>query len=215
MNEVKIYSVADVHGRLSRLGKIKANIDKTKPDVVVIAGDITRYWNPAPFIKELAGLSIPILIILGNSDSSKIALLAGLHPGILNLHLRDVVINNTQFTGVSGTIPVPFRSRICLKEKAILQKLSPLVNRETVLVAHPPPFGTLDRVLKKFHAGSKGIDNLINKNQPKLFLCGHIHENLGIMKINQTLVVNCSMGWQGEGALISLSQDSDPDVCFL
>ncbi len=212
---MKIYAVADVHGHFSRLEKIKTNAGKTKPDVIVIAGDITRRWNPVPFITELAKLSIPILTILGNSDSSKVSALTNSYPGISNIHLQEICINGTPFTGINGTIPVPFRSRICLKEKTVLRKLSPLVNKETVLVAHSPPYGTLDRVLKKFHAGSKGVDNLINKNQPKLFLCGHIHEDAGVTNLNQTLVVNCSMGSKGEGALINLKQGNDSEVTFL
>jgi len=37
-------------------------------------------------------------------------------------------------------------------------------------------------------------------------LCGHIHEDPGVMMLGRTTVVNCSLGRRGEGAVIDLGE---------
>ena len=107
---------------------------------------------------------------------------------------------------------MPFSSRIQFREKQTTEKLEPLVKKDTILIAHPPPFGTLDKVLGKFHAGCKILREIVSKRQPQLFICGHIHERPGYAFLGKTLVVNCSIGMKGKGALIKLNIDRPPVV---
>jgi hypothetical protein len=87
--------------------------------------------------------------------------------------------------------------------------LMPRVRRETVLVAHPPPLGVLDRAFGMLHAGSPGLRDLIRQTEPRLLICGHIHEAAGSERMGRTLVVNAAMGRRGGGALIRLGVDGD------
>jgi Icc-related predicted phosphoesterase len=48
-----------------------------------------------------------------------------------------------------------------------------------------------------------------------MLICGHIHEKPGWALIEKTLVVNCSMGRSGAGALITLRGDATPTVRML
>jgi Icc-related predicted phosphoesterase len=57
------------------------------------------------------------------------------------------------------------------------------------------------------HAGSKIIYEIIQTIKPKLVLCGHIHEDPGFSKTNKTVIVNCSMGKRGKGAMIALNKN--------
>ena len=43
--------------------------------------------------------------------------------------------------------------------------------------------------------------------EPLLCICGHIHEMPGTEMHRKTLVINCSMGRGGGGALIEISRD--------
>ena len=63
--------------------------------------------------------------------------------------------------------------------------------KKTVLVTHAPPYGTkLDNV-HGGHSGNKSIRKFIEKCQPCLLFCGHIHENSGKQdRIKKTVVVN-------------------------
>ncbi|MBU1713935.1 MAG: phosphoesterase, partial [Proteobacteria bacterium] len=82
-------------------------------------------------------------------------------------------------------------------------------------IAHPPPFGTLDKVLGKFHAGCKSLREIVSRRQPQMLICGHIHEMPGSAFLGKTLVVNCSIGMKGKGALIELNIDRPPVVEML
>jgi hypothetical protein len=212
---MRIYAVADIHGRPARLSIIRENILSIKPDVLVVAGDITNFIHPAPTIAQLNEMPVPVLVVRGNSDRKWIEKLFEKNPNISSLHLKKFSLKGIGFVGVSGTVPIPFRSRICFREKDMTRKIIPLINKDAVVVAHPPPFGTLDQVLGKYHAGCKGLRNIITKKQPKLFICGHIHENSGTAFIDKTLVVNCSVGETGAGALIELDGISAPKVTML
>jgi Icc-related predicted phosphoesterase len=214
-SEFTIYATADLHGRLDRLDLIEDNVTALKPDVLVIAGDITGHREPAAYIRRLNELSVPVLTVRGNMDAQEIERFIESCPNVISLHQREVIIDGVRFVGMGGTIPVPFSSRICLREKQMIAAMEPLIEADSVLVAHPPPYGTLDEGLGNLHAGSKGLRRLILEKQPKMLICGHIHEKPGWAFIEKTLVVNGSMGRSGAGALIMLSGDAAPTVRML
>ncbi len=214
-SEFTIYATADLHGHLDRLDLIEDNVTALKPDVLVIAGDITDHREPAAYIRRLNNLPAPVLTVRGNMDAQETERLLEQCPNVTSLHQKKVTINGVSFVGMSGTIPVPFSSRICLREKQMIESMEHLINADSVLVAHPPPYGTLDEGLGNLHAGSKGLRRLLLEKQPKMLICGHIHEKPGWAFIERTLVVNCSMGRNGAGALITLSDDTAPTVRML
>jgi len=202
-----IYAVADIHGKPERLSYIRKTIADRSPDVLVAAGDITGYIHPFPTIKALNGMPIPVIAVRGNTDLPVVEKLFERHPNLYHAHLNHIPIRERIFTGISGTVPVPFRSRVRLREKRTLNEAAPLVDKTSILVVHPPPWGILDGVLGKFHAGSKGVLRLLNESEPALCICGHIHEMPGTQMYKTTLVVNCSMGRGGGGVMIELGGD--------
>jgi len=212
---MRIYAVADIHGRQNRYSMIQEKVSSHHADILVVAGDITNYFRPYPVIERLNNFSIPVLAVRGNSDRAVVESLFNAFDNITSLNLKEISLNGVPFTGISGTIPVPFCTRIGLRERQIKNKILQLVTPDSVLVVHPPPWGVLDRVLNKFHAGSRSIKDIIIKKQPRLVLCGHIHEDPGIAYINQTLVINCSIGKSGAGVLIELRDNEKPKVVFL
>ncbi len=87
------------------------------------------------------------------------------------------------------------------KAKKETEKAKRILNRfrnVDILVCHQPPYGVLDKVTNSNapesyrgkHAGSKVSLNYIKKYQPKLVLCGHIHEAKGEAKIGRTRIIN-------------------------
>lgn len=214
-SEFTIYATADLHGYHDRLEKIEDNIAALKPNVLVIAGDITGYRETAAYIRRLNDLPVPVLTIRGNMDAQEIERLIESCPNVISLHQREVTLDGVNFVGMGGTIPVPFSSRICFREKQMIEAMDQLIKADSVLVAHPPPYGTLDEGLANLHAGSRGLRRLILEKQPKLLICGHIHEKPGWAYVDKTLVVNCSMGRSGAGALIELSGNTAPTVRML
>jgi uncharacterized protein len=202
---MRIYAVADVHGKVDRINRIRRQIEALKPQVLVVAGDITNFKNSAAIIETLNHMPVPVLAVRGNTDRPKVDHWLDFYPNTTSLHLKKYPLKDTCFVGVGGTIPLPFRSRISICEKKIIARLATLVDEDSVLVAHPPPRGTLDQVFGRFHAGCRSLHQLVVDRRPRLLLCGHIHENPGVASIGSTRVVNCSIARTADGALVNIN----------
>lgn len=69
-----------------------------------------------------------------------------------------------------------------------------LVPKDTdILVTHGPPFGAGDINGQGVRCGCVAQRKWIEENQPRLVVCGHIHDGYGIYLIGKTLVVNASI----------------------
>jgi len=207
-----IYAVADIHADPERLRRIRAVVSAHKPDVVVVAGDMINYIQPERTFCQLNEMSVPVLMVRGNSDPGYIEKRFENFSNLTSLHLKRVSVKSIPFTGLSGTIPLPFRNRVGLREKYLMKQVSPLVDSRTIFVVHTPPWGTLDQVMGRFHSGSKMVRSLVDKTHPRLLICGHIHESAGISKIGETAVVNCGLPRTGKGMMIKLGQVGKPEI---
>ncbi|GBC63319.1 metallophosphoesterase [Desulfonema ishimotonii] len=212
---MRIYAVADLHGRAERIRQIGRAVRRLRPDALIAAGDITGFFRPGPVIEALNGWGIPVLAVRGNTDVKRVDNLLAHHTRTCDLHLRAVEMKGIRFVGISGAVPVPFRTRIRFREKAVLERAAALTDRQTVLVVHPPPRGTLDEVGGRFHAGSSGVKALVEACRPLAVICGHIHERPGIAVMGQTLVVNCAVARNGSGALIECPEGGPPTARML
>ena len=199
---MRIYAVADIHGKSKKIVKIKEIISQKSPDILVIAGDITNYISPRKTFELLKDIIIPIFCIRGNSDFRCVEKLSRNQENTTLLSHTPVTYQKTQFLGLNGTIPLPFLSKICLRETKCFVLIKHVITPETILVAHPPPRGVCDKVGNKLSAGSFGLKRFIEKYSPLMVLCGHIHEQAGYQFLNNTLVVNSAMNKKFSGAII-------------
>jgi len=212
---MRIYAVADIHAKKHRLALIRKNIERHSPEVFIAAGDIANYFNPLPVFRELDSLPVPVLAVRGNTDPRSTNRILKESANLYNLHLNPMTVNHIRFVGIGGTIPVPFRSRLCLLESRVVKKLKQCLTPETVLVAHPPPRGILDMVMGRFSAGSNAVFSILRDDPPRLLICGHIHETPGVVSFNGTQVVNCTMGKESAGALIEYDGRTEPVIEML
>lgn len=199
---MRIYAVADIHGRAGRFDLAERHMDAHRPDVVVLAGDLGRRAGAG--LARLGRAGVPMLAVRGNGDPRRLEDLFAGCPRFQRLHLQMVSVAGVRFVGVDGTLPLPFCSRIAWREQACLEALGPMVDPGTVLVGHPPPRGIRDAVLGHLPAGSPSLRRLILSRCPCVYVCGHIHEQAGWGRLGSTLVVNASMGRGGGGALVDL-----------
>jgi hypothetical protein len=56
--------------------------------------------------------------------------------------------------------------------------------------------------------GSRNLHRFLVDAQPRLLICGHVHEDSGVEQIGATAVVNCAMSRACAGALIDLDAKS-------
>ena len=214
-NETRILAVADIHGKAHRFTILEEAVNEYQPDVVVVAGDIISYRRTESSLQRLSKLNQPVLIVSGNSDFSKVKKRIPEFHALNYLRPSPSEAFGIPFIGLNGTIPIPFFSLVRLREKTFLESLKNEIRPESVLITHTPPRGFQDRVAKRFHAGSKGLARLIRETQPRLLVCGHIHEDDGYSHLGKTCIVNCSIGGKGKGALMKLKQSGKLDVKML
>jgi len=193
---MKILAVADIHGAQYRLNLVLKNIERYSPDLLVVCGDITQF-GPGELARNfLNQIPIDTIAVTGNIDTLEVGKAID-DSKATKIELKKVVRKGVSFVGVSGINPDHFK---LLDEKK-------MINNQTVLVTHVPPFDTKDKVFIGMHGGNKELRALIDKYCPRLVISGHIHEDPGFIKIGKTIFVNCSMGKSGEGALIKLDKN--------
>ncbi len=118
--------------------------------------------------------------------------------------LKDerIQFQHVDIVGISGTIPLPFHSRISFRETDRVRNLMGQIDSNTILVCHPPPHGVCDKVMGRFSAGSKAVAKIVRYCRPAVVICGHIHEAAGMDILGPTRVLNCAMGPVNQGWLI-------------
>lgn len=193
---MKILAAADIHGSQYRLNILLKNIEQFSPDLVIICGDITQF-GPGDLAKNfLNQIPIETLAITGNIDSSDVR--KGIDESrATNLELKKIAKKDINFVGLSGTKP----------DEVEFIENKKLVDEKTIIISHVPPYGFQDKVFIGMHGGNRELREIVDKYHPRLVLCGHIHEDPGFTKHEKTVIVNCSMGKRGEGALIDIGKD--------
>ena len=212
---MKIYAVADLHGREDRLDLVRQKALATKADAIIAAGDIGGLFSQAKTAVRLGAMPVPVLAVRGNSDRSRVEANYWPLQQVRSLHLQKIRLQNHWLTGISGTLLLPFASRLCVAETSFVTRHLSLFQDVSIIVAHPPPRGVRDKVAGRFHAGSAALRRLVLAHQPPVVICGHIHEDAGTAFLGRTLVVNCSMGKTGAGALVSFSPEGTVSAVML
>lgn len=201
---MKILAVADIHGAQYRLNLVLQNIATYSPNLVVICGDITQFGPGELATNFLNQIPIQTLAVPGNIDTFDVD--QGINASnAINLDRRQRIIQGIPFIGIGREIDAPL-PELSIDDSATQEPLKKILTPSSVLVTHYPPYKLQDRIFIGTHGGSKELRNIVDTFRPRLVLCGHIHEDPGIVKSSSTTVVNCSMGKRTEGALIELGE---------
>ncbi len=193
---MKIIATADIHGSQYRLNLLLNNIDLYKPDLVILCGDLTQFGPGDVAQRFLDQIPVQTLAIPGNIDTQDVSKAID-KSNATNIEMKRIEKNNIPFVGISGV------HRQYIEE--VLTKKTLKIDKNTIVVSHVPPYGLQDKVFLGMHSGSKELRTIVDTYKPRLVLCGHIHEDPGYIILKNTVVVNCSMGKRGEGALIDIN----------
>lgn len=103
------------------------------------------------------------------------------------------------------------RKKEYIKNYAQISKLFKKAKKPVIFMSHNVPFNTkLDKIMWKkspkygYHYGSLVTKKIIEKYQPFLCICGHMHEHQGKTKIGKTLVINPGYAFEGQYAILEL-----------
>jgi len=200
---MKILAVADIHGAQYRLNLVLQNITSHTPDMVIICGDITQFGPGELATNFLNQIPVKTLAVPGNIDTFDVD--QGINASnATNIDKRQVIFQDIPFIGIGREIPSSLPT-LPINDGTTMKPLKKLLKPSSILVTHYPPYKLQDKIFIGTHGGSKELRGLIDTYKPRLVLCGHIHEDPGMIMLGDTTVVNCSMGKRTEGALIEIS----------
>lgn len=199
-----ILAIADIHASKNGVKTIKKMISKYKPELVIIAGDITHF-GPLDYARKLLN-SIPIktLAIPGNCDPKEVLKVID-NSNAINLHKNKIRIDNLTFVGLGGSNITPMNTIFEIPEQEIFDSLDKIMEKNAILLTHVPSKNHLDLVRKFVNAGSNAILEIVEKYEPQLAISAHIHEARGV-KYGETIFVNPGSLKKGYGALIKINE---------
>lgn len=85
-------------------------------------------------------------------------------------------------------------------------------NAKRIVASHYPPHMLGDLARTGTRAGFPQFRDLIMREKPTLWLCGHIHEDFGEFSLMDTTVLNAASKESGKGWQIELGDDGVEDV---
>lgn len=187
---MKILAFSDLH--LSRPRAAVLVEAAAEADLVIGAGDFCNARKGlAEAMALLAGISAPFVAVPGNAESVG-ELTAAANPGMQVLHGTGTVIGGLRLFGLGYGVPVtPFGDWSCDLTEDEAEALLARCDAADILVLHSPPKGVGDVTSAGLSVGSTAIRAAIERIQPRLALCGHIHDSWGATgRIGATRVVN-------------------------
>ena len=189
---MKILAFSDLHRDL----ETAAALVEMAPDadLVVGAGDFASVHEGLDeTIEALSPIETETVLVPGNNESFNELRdsVSRLWPSAKVLHGDGVEISGLPVFGLGGGVPVtPWEWSFDLDEGEAAQMLEGLPP-DALLVVHSPPKGHCDKSAGQEHLGSTAILDAIERTQPQLAVCGHIHEAWGERsRIGGTEVVN-------------------------
>jgi uncharacterized protein len=172
-------------------------------DVLIGAGDFANARrNLSRCIDILSKIDRPTVLVAGNNETTEeLRAACERWPAAHILHGSHITIAGLTFYGVGGGIPItPFGSwsyDFSEEQAHVLLQACPT---NCILVTHSPPKGTVDRSSQGAYLGSVAVRAAIERTQPQLVICGHIHACAGQRSfIGSTPVINAGsdgVEWQ-------------------
>lgn len=187
---MRILGFSDLHLARGRAADLVAA--SRDADLVIAAGDFCGMRDGLDrAMAMLAGLAAPVVAVPGNGESLD-ELSAAAPAGWTILHGTGTGIGGLALFGLGYGVPVtPFGDWSCDLTEAAAAALLDRCDAADILITHSPPLRIGDRTAAGLSVGSAAIRAAIERLQPQLALCGHIHESWGRTgTIGRTRVVN-------------------------
>lgn len=180
----------------------------------IISGDLTNCGDcekAQKIIGEFEKTGIPLYAQIGNMDLMEVNDLLEKRGCNLHCHVRELMPDIAVF-GIGGSTPTPMNTPAEFSEKSYagwLEKEWQTACKypHTILISHNPPKNSAcDVIGGGIHVGSEAVRHFIEKYQPEICICGHIHESKGIDQIGRTKIIN--PGALSEGGYVILEYEN-------
>lgn len=208
---MRLLYVVDVHDRFDAVERILGEIEAV--DVLVVGGDITNAGSPAHAeraIERWRPLAPRLLAVAGNMDSPAID--ERLVELGVSIDGRGIVIGDVGLHGASACAFTPLHTPHELPDEELGRRAETghsdvAACRVRIFCPHSPPFDTAcDRLRSGEPVGSASLRAFVEREQPELVLCGHIHESRGEDAIGRSRIVNPGPAAEGRYALVDVAE---------
>ena len=201
----KALCVSDAHADEQALEFLKKFLEREKPELVLVSGDLTHNGPidyAENFLDTIRAASADFFTVHGNMDPLRVKLFLDAKGN--NIHARRVDWRGFTFAGFGGSPPTPYGTLIEYSEADIYEQLAPLVDAKTIVVTHFPPHGILDETRDLKHVGSLSLRKIIEEKKPRAVICGHIHEREGERQALLTKIVKVAPLEHGKAVALEL-----------
>ncbi len=176
---MKLLAFSDLHRDLEQAARlVEMSADA---DVVIGAGDFASVHEGLPeTIAALAAIETATVLVPGNNETAEALREATAEWAAATvLHGETAELEGAEFFGLGAGVPVtPWDWSFDLDEAAAGAMMGDCPE-DAVLVLHSPPKGHCDSGGGGDHFGSQALLEAIEEKQPRLAVCGHIHESWG------------------------------------
>jgi Icc-related predicted phosphoesterase len=208
---LKILATTDFHGEVEAFRKTVIKATESGVEVIVVCGDVTHFGSlerGRELLSVLGGAPYEVLFVPGNCDPPELTKVSV--DGVKCIHGICERVVGVEFLGVGGSSPSPFDTPFELSEVEIAELLGKgsnnCQNGVDVLVSHSPPrYTKADLAFSGEHVGSLSVREFVEKTKPRVVLCGHIHEAVGMDRINESVVINPGPARHRRCAIIELN----------
>ena len=206
---MKVLFFSDIHSDGRALEKLMA----VEADYYFCAGDLVSWGRQLDAMGEiLKTRGERVFVIPGNHESATQVTDCCSQYGLNDFHGGHIEIGGFHVTGLGYSNPTPFDTPGEYSEEELETRLHAFDGLKPMIsVCHVPPRGTmLDRITNLKHAGSRAVRTFLQREQPRFFFCGHIHEAAGAQeKLGETSAMNVGK----KGYLLDL--DSQKELGFI
>ena len=189
---MKILAAGDFHNDQLLARKLAAFAKENEVDAVILNGDLVEDEEPHGIVGHFSSVNKNIFLIHGNHESAATTDFLSRKYGAHNLHEYSKMLGEIGIFGVGGANV----GHTVLTDSEFFDTLSRSHEyikhaKKKIMVTHIHPSGTSMEKLSQFVQGSAGVRKAIDRFQPDIMICGHVHEAEGIEEmIGKTRVIN-------------------------
>lgn len=186
---MRVVAVSDLH--LDETCAVALLRQAESADLVIVAGDLAqRREGLGAYAAQFDALADRLVLVAGNNETD--AELRAATAGTV-LHGDSIRRDGLTVAGIGGAIPPihpPGWSSYNLEE-AEAEAMLDRIDQADILISHSPPKGVADVFGDMGSIGSTAVRAAVDRLQPRLCLCGHVHHCWGAREmLGETLVAN-------------------------
>ncbi|MCG8532355.1 MAG: metallophosphoesterase [Desulfovibrionales bacterium] len=205
-------SFGDIHDQVAKLSRIPELPDAAG---VIITGDLTLAKGipgAKRVMEAVTAINPNCFAQIGNMDEPEVTTYLTEHGWNIHRTLAELT-PELAVVGVGTSSTTPFNTPSETPDETLglwLEETYALAcqYKHTIVAVHDTPYDTLcDDLGNGVHVGSKAVRDFIEKHQPELVLCGHIHEAQAVDTIGATTIINA--GPLADGGYIKIMLEDD------